>query len=66
MFGTAEESVNWSKQLKLLKAVKLYLLGHQQFLKLQPQIDVCVLEYDKFDNSFKCAKIITNAVEDWN
>src|SRR5690242_9290813 len=22
MFGTAEESVNWSKQLKLLKAVK--------------------------------------------
>jgi putative endonuclease len=63
-FGTAEESVNMFKQLKLLKAVKLYLLQNQNYLNLQPQIDVCAVEYNEVDNSFKCAKIITNAVED--
>jgi putative endonuclease len=63
-FGSAEESVNVFKQMKLLKAVKLYLLKNQNYLTLQPQIDVCVIEYNELDNSFKCAKIIMNAVED--
>ena len=65
-FGTAEESVNMFKQLKLLKAVKLYLLQNQKYLKLQPQIDVCVVDYSELDNSFKCAKILMNVVEDSN
>lgn len=65
-FGTAEESVNIFKQLKLLKAVKLYLLQNREYLKLQPQIDVCVVDYSELDNSFKCAKILMNAVEDTN
>lgn len=63
-FGTAEESVNMFKQLKLLKAVKLYLLQNQKYNNFQPQIDVCVIDYSELDNSFKCAKIIMNAVED--
>jgi putative endonuclease len=63
-FGTAEESVNMFKQIKLLKAVKIYLLQNQQYFKLQPQIDVCVVDYNELDNSFKCAKILMNAVED--
>src|SRR5262249_632095 len=65
-FGSAEESVNIFKQMKLLKAVKLYLLRNQKYINLQPQIDVCVVEYNELDNSFKCAKILVNAVEDWN
>jgi putative endonuclease len=65
-FGSAEDSVNYFKQIKLLKAVKLYLLQNQKYLKLQPQIDVCVIDYNKLDNSFKCGKIISNAVEDSN
>lgn len=64
-FGTAEESVNSFKQVKLLKAVKLYLLRNQKYLNLQPQIDVCVIEHNPLDNSFNCAKILMNAVEDF-
>lgn len=63
-FGTGEESVNLFKQRKILKAVKLYLVQNQEYLKLRPQIDVCVVDYRPVDNSFVCAKIITNAVED--
>jgi putative endonuclease len=65
-FGRGEEAVNFFKQQKLLKAVKLYLLQNQEYLKLQPQIDVCVIEHNELDNSFKCAKILMNAVEDTN
>lgn len=63
-YGTAEEAVNTFKQIKLLKAVKLYLLQNPKFNDLVPRIDVCVVEYGEFDKTFKCAKIITNAVED--
>ncbi len=65
-FGTGAEAVNVYKQKKLLKAVKLFLLGHQEYAGLRPQIDVCLVEQNPFDKSLKCAKIITNAVEDEN
>jgi putative endonuclease len=65
-FGSAAEAVNYFKQQKLLKAVKIFLLQNQQYQSLQPQIDVCVVEYGEFDKMFRCAKIISNAVEDWN
>ncbi len=65
-FGSAEDSVNYFKQIKLLRAVKLYLLQNQEYAKFQPQIDVCIIEHSKLDNSFKCGKILMNAVEDFN
>jgi len=42
-FGTAQDSVNQFKQIKLLKAVKLFLLNNPKFAKFKPQIDVCVV-----------------------
>jgi Holliday junction resolvase-like predicted endonuclease len=60
------ESVDVYKQRKILAAVKMYFLRNQKYLNLQPQIDVCVLEYSDVDKTFKPAKIIANAVEDWN
>ena len=65
-FGKGVESVNVYKQRKILAAVKMYFLRHPKYLNLQPQIDVCVVEYDEFDKSFKPATIIPNAVEDWS
>lgn len=65
-FGSAAESVNLFKQAKFLRAVKLYLLGNPQYQDLRPRIDVCLIESNNIDNSLKCAKIITNAVEDWS
>ena len=65
-FGTGAEAVDVYKQRKILRALKMYLLRNQKYLNLQPQIDVCVMEYSDLDRSFKPAKIIANAVEDWN
>lgn len=65
-FGTALESVNESKQRKLLLAVKMYFLKNPKFLNLQPQIDVMVVEYNEFDKSFKTGIIIPSAIEDFN
>ena len=42
-FGSAAESVNYFKQQKLLKAVKIFLLANQKYINLKPQIDVCVI-----------------------
>ncbi|MCL5667280.1 MAG: YraN family protein [Patescibacteria group bacterium] len=42
-FGTAAESVNLSKQLRLLRAVKIFLLKEPVYRKLKPQIDVCAI-----------------------
>jgi putative endonuclease len=64
-FGSGAEAVNIYKQQKILRAVKMYFLRNQQYQNLQPQIDVCVIEYSEVDKSFKPAKIIANAVEDW-
>jgi len=47
-FGTAIESVDHFKQIKLLKAVKMFFLRNQYALKLKPQIDVCVIKITDF------------------
>ena len=65
-FGTGAEAVNIFKQLKILKAVKIFLLKNRKYADLQPQIDVCVVDYNELDINPFCAKIISNAVEDWS
>jgi putative endonuclease len=65
-FGKGAEAVDIYKQRKILAAVKMYFLRNRKYADLQPQIDVCVLEYNSVDKSFKPAKIIANAVEDWS
>jgi putative endonuclease len=84
-FGTAVEAVNQFKQIKLLKAVKMFLLRYPKYAALEPRIDVCAVIANDFSQLVlaedkppkyvaKCpvdklnfsAKIISNAVEDWN
>ncbi len=47
-FGTAIESVDHFKQIKILKAVKMFLLKHQKYTEFKPQIDVCVIKITDF------------------
>lgn len=47
-FGTAIESVDHFKQIKLLKAVKMFFLRNRYALELNPQIDVCVIKITDF------------------
>lgn len=49
-FGTAAESVNQFKQIKLLKAVKLFLLRYPKLARLAPQIDVCAIIISDFSS----------------
>lgn len=63
-FGSGVEAVDIYKQTKLLKAVKIFLLQNPKYFDLRPRIDVCVIEFSQIDKKFRCAKIITNAVED--
>lgn len=65
-FGTGREAVDIYKQRKILAAVKMYFLRKPEYLKLKPQIDVCIMEYNEVDKNFNPAIIIPNAVEDWN
>lgn len=65
-FGTGAEAVNNFKQLKLLKAVKIFLLQHREYKDFKPQIDVCLVRYNELDKQPFSAIIISNAVEDWN
>lgn len=64
-FGTAAEAVNVFKQQKILRAVKVFLLGNRQYQNLRPQIDVCAVSYSALDKPPFSAIIIPNAVEDW-
>jgi putative endonuclease len=64
-FGGGAEAVNGFKQIKILKAVKIYLQKNPKYLNLQPQIDVCLINIDQFDKKAYSAIIIPNAVEDW-
>lgn len=64
-FGQGGEAVNIFKQIKLLKAVKIYLLQNPKYLNLRPQIDVCVVKCNIIDKKPYSAIIIPNAVEDW-
>lgn len=65
-FGFGAESVDKFKQIKFLKAVKVFLQKNSEFNELQPQIDVCVVILPNIDKMPKSVKIISNAVEDWN
>jgi putative endonuclease len=65
-YGKGVESVNQFKQIKILKAVKLYLSKHPELLQLQPRIDVCGIEVENVDKKQYSAIILENAVEDWN
>ncbi|MBI3232063.1 MAG: YraN family protein [Candidatus Doudnabacteria bacterium] len=66
LFGSPVESVNTFKQIKILKAVKLYLLKHQNLMNLRPQIDVCTVILTAIDKNPTSVKIYSNVVEDWN
>ncbi len=65
-FGGGAEAVNSYKQIKILKAVKVYLQKNPKFNRLQPQIDVCVINMGGLDKTAYSATIIPNAVEDWS
>lgn len=65
-FGSPLESVNQFKQIKILKAVKLFLAKHQNLSNLKPQIDVCVIILKGVDKQPESVKIYESAVEDWN
>ncbi len=65
-FGGGAESVNHFKQLKLLRAVKLFFLEYPEYEAFVPQIDVCLVTYREFDKPPFSAIIIPNAVDDWN
>lgn len=40
-FGTGMAAVDRRKQLKILKAAKIYLSSHKELVSLQPRIDIC-------------------------
>lgn len=61
-FGTAAEAVNISKQRKLIRACKLFLLQRPQYDKHIWRIDVVVID---IDNLQKPATILVNAIEDY-
>ncbi len=65
-FGTGVESVNYFKQQKLLRAVAFFLQTFPVYQKLQPQIDVCLIEVSGIDRQRKSVIIISNAVESRN
>jgi len=65
-FGTGAEAVNQFKQIKILKAVKVFLQKNQKYQDLRPQIDVCEILSGGVDKPAESVKIISNAVEDWN
>lgn len=65
-FGGPAEAVNSFKQIKILKAIKIFLLTHPEFENLRPSIDVCVVKMSNLDINSYSVTIIPNAVEDWN
>jgi len=65
-FGFGAEAVDKFKQIKFLKAVKVFLQKNPKFCEFQPQIDVCLIIMPNIDKTPESVKIISNAVEDWN
>lgn len=63
-YGGALEAVDFYKQAKILRAVKLFLVSHPEFKDYQPQIDVCIVELESLDKKPKSVRILSNAVED--
>jgi putative endonuclease len=45
-FGGGAEAVNSFKQIKILKAVKVFLQKNPKYTLLQPQIDICLINLD--------------------
>ena len=62
-FGSAAEAVDWSKQRKLVRTAKLYLLVHRQYAALDYQFDVATVD---IDNPAQPVIIIPNAIEDFD
>ena len=60
-FGNAFESVNRSKQIKLVKTAKLFLLANPKFQNYQIRIDVAAID---IDNRQEPVIILTNAIDD--
>lgn len=60
-FGTAAEAVDYFKQRKLVKTVKLYLQRHPQFQDFDWRIDVAEVD---IDNSQNPVIILENVIED--
>jgi putative endonuclease len=48
-FGSAAESVDYFKQIKLLKAVKSFQARNPKYTNLEQQIDVCVIIMTNFN-----------------
>lgn len=65
-YGSGAEAVNYHKQQKLLKAVKVFLQINPHYQALKPQIDVCLVCMEDVDNFRHYVTIIPNAVEDWD
>jgi putative endonuclease len=65
-FGSGAEAVNQFKQIKILKAVKVFLQKNPKYQNFRPQIDVCEVSLAGVDKQPEYVKIIANAVEDWN
>jgi putative endonuclease len=60
-FGGPFEAVNWSKQRKLVKTVKMYMRLHPQFIDFDYRIDVAAVD---IDNVIEPVIILLNAIED--
>ncbi|HYE22485.1 MAG TPA: YraN family protein [Verrucomicrobiae bacterium] len=60
-YGTAFEAVNFSKQRKLVKIVKLFLQKNLVYEDFDYRIDVAAVN---IDNHQKSVTILTNAIED--
>lgn len=62
-FGTPFEAVSISKQRKLVKMTKLYMLVHKELEDCDYRIDVAAVTVDK---EVKSVKILVNAIEDFD
>ena len=60
-FGTGAEAVNFTKQRKLIKSAKLYLLQHPQYDEWDWRIDVAEVD---IDNREKPVIILVNVIDD--
>jgi putative endonuclease len=60
-FGTSFDAVDFSKQAKLVKMAKLYIMLHPELADLDFRIDVAGVS---IDNKEKPVTILPNAIED--
>lgn len=60
-FGTPLEAVDLSKQRRLVRTAKLYLLEHPKYSNWKYRIDVAAVDIDNYDEP---VIIVPNAIED--